>query len=739
MAASVKYSGSFENRYGKIVTVFLLADGDFDSKEIFFTEDPVTITHDGAEDDIFQTLIPSKATINLLLSEDDADLLEDINGMDENTFGVLITIRNPAPLPTLQYTWEGWLVPDQQKRTFTYSPQPISLTAIDPVSRSKGQKLLNDDGSYIYGKQTIKYIVDRCLTGVFTPDTSTATYNLVVDSDLTLSNTTSTTLPPLFEQIQVNAEAFNDDVGRPISAYQVLEMIAKALFMRVFYENGNIYFMDILQYSLVNSSPSIPLNTIHYANEFTTEGVNTLLTGNTENITRVRTFRDSICKFSYKNTIGLLLDGNLINWASISGGYRLAQWYYSPYLMARPDVYSRRYGTGRAESPYGILIRYTAEPVDAFNAEHRFFDVICSKTIQKASEGEVYSLTARLNVPNVENIHGSIPYMDGGVPCVVPYFVIAFNESNPAKSYFLDSNQWQEKNLSGTDFELAGQPDWLAIFGDYDNSLNGSTPDSMLYRPLTDLEGVGGYSLFTIERTVKDQEFTRDFPELPSKFKGIFYVFIHPAINADSDLYAKSALPLSNITNTIVFSCVLSQKVNDKKESTGEIQYLQREIRTSQDNKTREIDLNTTINKSVSGALSNAIDYVEGSDTIVAGTNLEKIALSGYPEPLYSGVSLMAYNAIAQMWMNYAQYQIDIDTIGNRNNFYDGVNLGTFYDSEKPSTEIYQNLFIQTKSSYKLKPCTRNLTVISTKAVQRNISTNTLDEDNDFSEFYYLK
>lgn len=741
MAASIKYAGSFLNRYNKTVSVTLLADGSFTPKELSFSEDPVTITYDGEDEDLYQTMIPSKATIKIMLGEDDADLLEEINTMTENTFGVLIMVRESSFPFALLYRWEGWLIPDEQVRQFTYQPQEVSLTAIDPISRSKGQKLINSDGSYIYGKQTIKYIVDRCLEGVFTPDTSLATYNLIVDSDLTLSNTTSTVLPPIFDQLQVNSESFNDELGRPRSGYEVIEMIARALFMRVFYENGNIYFIDVIQYSLMSTSPGITLNNFQYANEFTTEGVNTLLLGNSENITRIRTFRESICKFIYKSSIGMLLDGNLINWESISGGYKLAQWYYSPYLNIRPDVYSRRQGTGRAESPFGMLIRYTSVSVDPFNAEHRFFDVICSKSEQPSIEGELYSLSLNVNVPNAINVQGSIPYMDGRVPLVIPYWVIAYNESNPSGSYYLDSAGWKDKDLSGTDFELAGTPDWISIFGAYDDSLNGSTPDSKSFRPLHDLEETGGYSLFSIERTNKDQEFSRDFPALPSNFKGIFYVFIHPAINSSTDGNANPDFPDFNITNTIVYSCILSQKVNNDK-GNGEVQYLSRKIVTSQDNKTREIDFNTTVNRGTSGAISNAVDFVEGSETIVAGTNLTTISLVDYPEPLYSGVSLMKYNSIAQMWLNYPQYKLDLDTIGLQNNFYDGVYLGIFYDPEKPSTEIYQNIFLQTKSSYNLKKCTRSVTVISTKAAQRTITESPngeLDDTHDFSEFYYLK
>ena len=731
MAAGIKYLGSFINRYNKNVSVILISDGATITAGLSFGKDPVTIAYDGEDEDIYQTMIPSKASINIMIGEDDADLFEDINNMTENTFGVLITIRESFFPFNLLYKWEGWLVPDEQVRKFTYQDQPMTLTAIDPISRSKGQKLLNTDGSYIYGKQTLKFIVDRCLQGVFTPDTSLATYNLVVDSDLTLSNTTSTTLPPLLEQLQVNAEAFNDDVGKPKSGFDVLQMIAKSLFMRVFYENGNVYFIDILQYTLIGASPSISLNTFFYKNEFTTEGTNTLLLGNSENITRTRTFRDSIAKFKYASAVGLLIDGNLVNWTPIGGGYKLTNWYYSPYFNSKGDRYLRRQGTGRAENPYGILLKYLSTNTSPGQYQFRHFDIIAGKTGSKINQLQELNLKITLRLSNAV---AAIPNLQ--------IWIYAFNDNNPAVSWYYQANGWTSVDLTGTDFDLLGQPDWLVANAAYDAALNPGFPTAGGSGMGGSGGSVGNNLLISLEQTTQTQEASLDIGSTPMGFKGDIYVFVQhvvylaiPGTSAD----ANNSL-LDTTINSILLTSKVS-KINDGNFS-GEIQYVSRDIVTSKDNTTRELDFNTTANVNTAGALSNAVSFTETSGTIAAGTNLTKIALIGAPEPLYSGVSLMEYNAIMMMWLNYAQYKIDVETIGNRNLFADGISMSQFYDSGKPSTEIYNSVFLQTKSTWKLKEGRRSVTIISTKDAKRDIThppSGVLDDTHDFSEFYYMK
>jgi hypothetical protein len=738
MAATIKYLTVFRDHYNRVVTVGIVA-ADYLGTPIGLTTaaDPLTITYNGDDGDIFQTMITSKAKLSLLLGEENTEFYEDITTMDENTFGLQIVVRNPNTA-VIEYKWEGWLVPDEQSRNFSYTNQEITLTAIDPIGRTKGQKLLNSDGSYIYGKQTIKYIVNRCIQDVFTPDNTFATFNLVIDSDLVLSNTTSTILPDIFDQLKINSEAFNDEVGRPKSGFDVLEMIAKAMFMRVFYENGNVYFVDILNYSSLSTSPSIVINPVFYSSyPNVTEANNTILLQNTENITRTRVYRDSICKFTYTNAIGLLKDGTLINWTAISGGYKLTEWYYSPYLSARADVYNRRQGNGRAENAYGMLIKYTSDHVSGDDYQNRQFDVICTKTPEYVYFGQKFTLDISVKFAHPE----AIPYVitvDGWQNiAALPVFIYIINRNDTTNSYYLNKDSvWTVIDLSGTDFDVLGQPDWVTVLGAYDADLNPGSPSSFDDEPLKSIYFNGNALVVPLQGVGNTQDLTVEIPEIPQYCTGEMFVFIHPAVNTRSDL--------SNAgTDTIVYKALLSSKIANIINGfySGEIQYLSREIRTSQDNITREISFNTTDNKTIAGAISSAIPITETSGVIPPG-NLSKICLKDYPEPLFSGVSLMAYNAIGQMWLNYAQFKIDFQTLSKKNNFSESMAFFCLVDPDRPSTDIYNNIFIQNTSEYNVKKSTRKITAISTKPTVREITQapdGELDETHDFSEFYYLK
>lgn len=734
MAATIKYAGSFKDHYGKNCIVSIITDGYAGTVlPLTFAANPVEITYQGDDDDPFQTMIKSKAVINLSMENSDADLYEDMASMDENTFGVLIVVREPVFPFGLIYKWEGWLVPDDQSKTFSYNNQDITLRAIDPVSRLQGQQLLESDGSTIIGGHTLKYYIDRCFTDVFTPGNSLATYNLVIDSDIVISNTTTTVLPGVMEQLGTYASVFNNDIGQPVSGYDVVEMIARSLNMRVFYENGNIYFVDIIKYSTISSTPSITINNAFYKGFFdVTEETNTILVEPQETITRVQTFRDSICKFPYKNSVGIIKDGNLQNWTPDGSGEFLTEWFYNPYLTARTDVLDRKYGTGNAFDPYGILLTFTTNEVTPDHYTDNHPDMICGVIDRKVYTSQEISLSVSFKLTRPQDVAWANTASGWKKVATMPVWMFIYNEVDPAKSYYLSNDDygnyvWTSLDLTGTSY-ASGVPDWSVIIPIYDalNNTTTLTPSSLL-------KFYGNAVGQAVEVVSSTQSLSFDTPPVPINVVGPLYVMLHPAISP-------IAFVSPGGSDTVIYSAILTLKYtfNPFTDYKGELAYVTRKIRTSKEKIEEEIALNTTVNTSVSGSVYNAITYVEGLSTIPAGTNLIKIALKDYTGVLYTGVSLTEYNAIARMYLNYGQNKIDFSTLSKTNKFYDAMSFSCFYDAGRPSTEIFQSVFIQTKSTYDLKKSQRSITAISMKSNIRDIWDNEPDDTHDFSKVYYL-
>lgn len=698
-----KYHISYKDAFNREVEVFLIQEAVVITPiELVGDENPVTITHAGEDGDIFQTMISSKATIRIILPESGSELFEDIATMDENTFGVVITVKNGL---ITEYIWNGWLVPDEQVKTFSYYSQNIVLTAIDAISRLKGQKLLNADETYITGVQSLKYLAQRCFDDVYTPENTLIGYTFVIKSKMVLNTNSTTVFPDILEQLAVSAEAFNDDMGRPISAFDVISKIANSLFMRCFYENGNIYFVDILDFCKDPTTPQLPV----FYKEF--PGVDPeadiILIENTENIDTTRTYRESRVRFAYNAMVGLLKDGFLNNWENFGGGKRLVDWVYNDLLLSQPDVYDRRVGTGRQESPFGILLKW-GDPVDGP-------EMIGGSTGSSVSGGSTLSLDVKLEAIN----QGLIPLQntayDIDIPITFLLSVLIYNPLDPVNSLALtrvDSadgtsyTAWKFRDLTGSDF-ASGSFD----FNDFE---------------------VGKSIL--LDRTSNVQTATIELPIVPESVSGQAFVAV-TAITHNDNL----ATVGYEAHDTIIYEVLLTQKPKntEKKTTKGEITYLSRKIRTSQEFLLRDIELHTSANFTVAGSLSSAIPYELFGYTIPPGP-IGNISFEGYPGLLGFGVPLIAYCAFAQMWLNYPQYKVECEIRGRDNEFYKGIDFSCFNDLTRPSTAIYNNIFVQTSSQYELKAATRKITAISMKLNERNISDSILDDDNDLWEYYFI-
>ncbi len=145
--ADIKYYMEFRDHYDRVVVVrFLVFSYILPPTQLLAGQNPVVISSQGDDEGIFQPVFTRKATMAIILQDDSMPFLDDIAVMDEDTFGVEIRINGGVE-------FVGWLVPDEQSRTFSYHSQTITLTAVDVISRLKERSLFNPTGSYTTVKQ----------------------------------------------------------------------------------------------------------------------------------------------------------------------------------------------------------------------------------------------------------------------------------------------------------------------------------------------------------------------------------------------------------------------------------------------------------------------------------------------------------------------------------------------------------------------------------------------------------
>lgn len=711
--ASEKYIMNFKDRFDRNVRVAIMTrDLVLTPTELTAAENPVTIVTNCDDDDVFSSMVTSKATLRFTLPEDDIELFEDIANMTEDTFGVVVSITNGA---TIEYFWAGFMIPDEQHRTFSYHNQVVELTAICPLSKLKGVKFILSNGSFIHGEHTLAEILDWCFFQVFDGSPlGGVDYVFFVRSKLVLSRDTSTVFPEVFDMLSTYTEAFNDDMGRPVSGYNVVKAIVDALFMKCYAEGYQITFTDIDDFVRSNSLPQIHISYKEHGSF--NPSTMLMLLGNSENITTTRVYRESRARFEYRGVIGLLQDGFMLNWIPAGTGFKLANWDYSPDFVAQPDVYSRRIGSGRQEDPYGIELRYRYDNTIPVTAPIPISaDLIGGRMDSKVASKDVLKLSLKYKILNKDKIglvNGETPYF------FQQNYVYVYNESNPASSYRLNSvsgnQEWNVVDLTGSAFS-SGHVDWAYITSSIDASA-GIIPQ------LTD----------------DKQTVDMDLPELPESVYGSVFIICGPIVSIKQviPLYYLSPQEASHI---VIYEVLLSKapKKVEKETTKGEITYVTRNLKSSQENVERTMLLNTTANDSVSGAIYSPIGYTRTSDGVVVPPGpVPYISKTG--NVWITDSKLTTYCALARMWYNYAQYKIECEAIGRSLPLYSQIKYDAFVDMSRPSTLIYNAVCMPNRIEYEIKASKFKLVTTTMKLNARNVSYNVLDDDNDLVEPLFL-
>lgn len=725
---ATNYKISFENYYGNPCEVKLIEDYEDDVFiDLMGDANPVQITYDGEEESIFSAVVTSKARIRVKIdgSASNQAFIERMAALKEGEYQVEIQWA-------LFGRWVGALIPDEQTRSFSLIEGTLELTAVDRLIQMKGKKLVDSDGAYLSGDLTLRTYIERCFNQVLPPG-APGLDTMLIYSSLVLSNDTAYSFPSIMEQLSVYAEVFNDDMGRPVSCYDVIKIIAESLCMRCFYVGNFLFFVDILDHLIL--PPEFGLETIKVGFKDGNIPVDSILIKNSENITTVPTYTESICRFEFKGLIGLLVDGYLQNWVPSGGGFILNDWTYSPLLLSAPDYENRRVGNGRQENPYGILLKGTV----AFDYEE-----IGGHAINEFYGGDTINVQIKMRFRDISQI---VTTRIGGTEYDITtlFRAVIYNETHPEWSYYLKavgaSNsgiyEWKDIDLLGTTF-AANEFDFAELTA---RAMIGTPYGPLATRILLPLNKVSG-----------DQTISVDLPPLPLTRDGIKDIgrFFFAPGGASSWDYDNDLAPIADL---IVQNVIVSKAVpkTDNKEVKGEIVYVSRAGNMSVTKVEKTIKLNTSANWNVAGSLRTPITYTLNQDStlpdgsvIPSGTVIPAgpvYYLSRKNADIFNNRPLIAYNAMVRTLFDYNQYKIDYETKGNYLNFNGIIDLSSLYDEARPSTEIYQSLSLQIRNTIDIKAAENKITSVTMKVVAREFTqypNGELDETHDLIETYNI-
>ena len=130
---AVKYTLSFSTDTGSDIEWELdILDTSFDGTATKLKGQPSPIEIEWKKDrDVYQPVIGSKASINLLL--EDGDVLDDFNSFAEYTYEVRLRYKDTDD--NLQDFWKGWIEPNDGNEQFASYPYPVSYVATDHLNK----------------------------------------------------------------------------------------------------------------------------------------------------------------------------------------------------------------------------------------------------------------------------------------------------------------------------------------------------------------------------------------------------------------------------------------------------------------------------------------------------------------------------------------------------------------------------------------------------------------------------
>lgn len=744
------YVATYTNNLGQKVDLRIEDIDDVNEDTIQLADNPITVTYSVKdEDDIFSPIMTGRAEVRVMLLDDSVstEFFEAMSNAGEGEYKLRVHTHNGAG--TTYGLYNGVVVPDGMQRGISYFNDIIVIKAVDAIERAKSFTLKKIDGTQFVGRFKLKEYIDAILLpiGAFTGE---------IYTDMTLTNTPASPLPStsLLEQLWLDASVFNDSNGRPINAYDALEMIVFALGCRATLDHlsgiATLVMYEIISYP-VQRPAALDIGIKGYLDR-----EDNFLIGNQEVVTRIKTFKEVKGEFSYEGADGIVENGAM-QFYDVDGKPQNVD--VNAPLLALPDMNVRKRGNGRTENPYGFMLRssYTEDTPGNIATRHiSTVDMLAFKTpadlhLPRYSEIEI-SVTARLEdvgyvAEQTDSVGTNLQYTAMIVDAIV------YNEADPANSVRSMLNPegvptWETVDLSGNASFASGS---------YDFSVNGRTNGLFAIFPSGSLYALGpivGASAF-ISQYGTPLEFsatynvsqTQQIELAPLPVSGRLHIAISQILDAGPMISHGTLAELNASTemNTRIEGVLVSAK--GLSEGKTESVYITRYGDHTTDKKEFEIKLNTTATPTAKGSLWTDVTYEDSNSKVgrfYRGPGWLRGVQGAYFTPserIRRYITLVQYGALVRMAFNGVQNKLDFSVKASSLppdqliKFVDLVNIS------RESTLLYGYHHIQQMQKWNVTTGEREITAISMQLYNRDVEDGTEQDTptptTDVMEKYY--
>lgn len=252
------YTLTYRQRFQDIHTVtpatweilYYKKDGDIvDVTDLLGSANPLTIEWTNTDDNKFQAIIGSKATIGYMYQGAAGEPLPDLFiDIEEDTW--LIVVNKNGAL-----YWKGFLKPDNSSYPFIHPPFEFRMNATDYFQVMKSKTVdLNDPVLFLYDYITLKDFITRTLFQAVDYDDAVLRVMCTIHPDM---------ISPadLFDELYIHTDALYDFDKGAMPVYDCLNLICQALGMRMFYAAGSYWMqrvadLDQQQYTVLTLRPN---------------------------------------------------------------------------------------------------------------------------------------------------------------------------------------------------------------------------------------------------------------------------------------------------------------------------------------------------------------------------------------------------------------------------------------------------------------------------------------------------
>lgn len=746
------YVATYTNNLGHTVDLRIEDIDDVNEDTIHLADNPITVTYTVKdEDDIFSPIMTGRAEVRVMLLDDTVStaFFEAMSNAVEGEFSLRVHTHNGAGTTYGLYT--GFVVPDGMQRGISYINDVITIRAVDSIERAKSYTIKKGDGTQFVGRYTLKDYLDAILSPL-----GVISIGDIIHTDMLLSGTSTppTDGDPIIEQLWVDASVFNDSNGRAINAYDALEMIVFSLGCRGLLDHSSgvpsFKMYEVCTYPLhFILTPTIEIGLKENGN------TDNFLIGNREVITRIKTFKEIKGSFSHEGADGIVENGAM-QFYDVDGKPQNVD--VNAPLLALPDMNVRKRGNGRAENPYGFMLRssYTeTTPGNAATRQIDTVDMLAFKTpddlyLTRYAEVEI-SVTARL-----EDV-GYIADQTGANSTRLQYTAmivdaIIYNEVDPANSVRSALTPegvptWETVDLTGNAAFAAGDYDfnvnarnnaWFAIFP------QSFEPFGPIFGASKFISQYGTPLEFSATYNVSQ---TQKIELAPLPVSGRLHIAISQILDAGPMISNGTLAELNASTemNTRIEGVLVSAKgLSEGKEETV---YINRYGEHTTDKKEFEIKLNTTATPTAKGSLWTDVTYQDNDSKVgrfYRGPGWVRGVQGAYfnpPDHFRSYVTLVQYGALARMAFNGVQNKMDLSVVASSMPPEVPIKFTELVDFDRPSTGLYSYFHIQQMQKWNVTTGERDVTCISMKLYNRDVEDGT-EQDTptptvDVMEKYY--